>query len=370
MSDKGRQNVAGGAWLLDAEDVQLIALGARVIGSGGGGDPYVGKLLALSALRSGLHVPIIPLDTLADDAPVIAVAQLGTVTVLAEKLATGDEVYCAFAALEHYLSAQAAAVLCYEIGGVNSMLPLTVAARRGLPLIDADVMGRAFPEVQMTMLDIHGAPSVPAVVCDDRGNVTIIAATQDVLWTERLARAMTVAMGGVAYLARPVARGADLKRVAIPGSYSRARALGAALREAQRARARGDEALAPLGGRLLVRGVITGVERRTSNGVSRGTAIVQDQNHALDGSYCIEFQNENLVVRRGAAVVATTPDVICVIDEETGEPADTEDLEARLHVAVVGFSAHAALTTPEALRSLGPGAFGYDVPYQPLALLT
>ena len=36
-----------------------------------------------------------------------------------------------------------------EAGGVNSLLPLALAARLGLPVIDADGMGRAFPELQM-----------------------------------------------------------------------------------------------------------------------------------------------------------------------------------------------------------------------------
>ena len=43
-----------------------------------------------------------------------------------------------------------------EAGGVNSMLPIA-AARLGLPMVDCDGMGRAFPELPMVTFTIGGA---------------------------------------------------------------------------------------------------------------------------------------------------------------------------------------------------------------------
>ncbi len=37
--------------LLYEENIEDIALGAAVLGTGGGGDPYVGKLMAREAIR-------------------------------------------------------------------------------------------------------------------------------------------------------------------------------------------------------------------------------------------------------------------------------------------------------------------------------
>ena len=39
-----------------------------------------------------------------------------------------------------------------EIGGCNSFEPLVTGARVGLPVLDADGMGRAFPELQVCHL--------------------------------------------------------------------------------------------------------------------------------------------------------------------------------------------------------------------------
>lgn len=354
-----------GAWSVTAEDVALIARGAAVLGSGGGGDPYLGQLLALDAVRRGEAITIIPPDRLDDDALVIAIGQIGTSTVFAERLARGGETDLAIATLERYLNKRAAAVMCYEIGGINSMVPLVVGALRGLPVVNADIMGRAFPELQMTTLDMYGAPPAPVALCDDRGNVTIVAATEDMFWTERLARALTLAMGGLAYVARPVPRAADLKARIISGSYSRARALGVALRRVQQDGTLDEIARAGQDARVILRGIITGVERRTAGRFTRGTVTVQGDDGASSGAFAIEFQNEHLVVRHGLNVLATVPDVICVLDEETGEVVYTEALSAGLRVVVIGLPAVPQLTTPAALRLVGPSAFDYDLPIIP-----
>jgi len=357
------ESEAGGGWRVTADDIQLIARGAGVLGSGGGGDPYLGQLLAVTAARDGHHGVIVPLDSLDDDDVVMAIGQMGTATVFAERLARGHEAVLAIAAVERHLGTQAAALVCYEIGGLNSVLTLAAAAARGLPVVDADLMGRAFPELQMTTLDSGGAPSAPVAVCDDRGNVTIIAASEDMAWTERLARALLSAMGGLAYIARPVTRAADLKRLAIGGSYSRAHAIGAALRRAQADGTPVEMALAAEGARLALRGTISVVERRAMGRTMRGSATIQT--HGRAGALSsIDFQNEYLIVRQGSETLATVPDTICVIDEETGMVVDTGAVQGGLRVIVLVLPADRKLTTPAALRLVGPGAFGYETSYQ------
>ena len=66
-------------------------------------------------------------------------------------------------------------------------------------------------------------------------------------------------------------------------------------------------------------------------------------------------------------VVATVPDLICIVDLETGEPISTELLRYGMRVAVLAAPAPAGLKTAKALDFVGPQAFGYDVPFQPLS---
>jgi DUF917 family protein len=257
-------------------------------------------------------------------------------------------------------------VICGEIGGANSMTPLRVAAQRRLPVLDADPMGRAFPELQMDTFSIGGIPTTPAALCDEKDNTVILAGTRDAPWTERLGRAVTIAMGGSAGLAMPVLRGSQFKDTAIRGSYTYAHRIGAALRAARWEKRRPEEALAPLGGRLLFRGKIVDVARATTGGFARGMVAIQGFVDYAGSALRVAIQNENLVAWRDEQVLITVPDLICILDDETGEPIGTEVLRYGLRVSALSFPADPKLTTPAALAVVGPRAFGYDLPYRPI----
>jgi len=350
-------------WRVTADDVELIAGGAVVLGSGGGGDPYLGQVMAAKVVREGRPCRVIPLESLGDDDMVMAVGQMGAATVFAERLARGHEAALAITAIEQQTGVRAKALLCYEIGGINSVLTLAVAAELGLPLVDGDLMGRAFPELQMTTLDIGGAPAAPLAVCDDRGAIALIAAAENMLWTERLARALLTAMGGIAYIARPVMRAADLKHLAVRGSYTRARALGVALRQARNEGTPVDAALVSEGAYLALRGTVAAVERPTIGGTAQGSIAIHTLGR-VGAAASIDFQTEYLIVSKGAETLATVPDIICVIDEETGAVVTTDAVQVGLRIVVLVLPADPKLITPAALRLLGPRAFGYDAPYR------
>ena len=82
----------------------------------------------------------------------------------------------------------------------------------------------------------------------------------------------------------------------------------------------------------------------------------------------IDFQNENLIARTdGGEILAVVPDLICLVDEDSAEPITTEIVRYGLRVVVLGIPAPEMLKTQEALRVIGPEAFGYDgVTYVPL----
>ena len=53
--------------LLYEENIEDIAIGAAVLGSGGGSNPYIGKLMAREAIRQYGPVELYTLDELDDD---------------------------------------------------------------------------------------------------------------------------------------------------------------------------------------------------------------------------------------------------------------------------------------------------------------
>ena len=48
-----------------------LSTGAAILGTGGGGDPYLGKLMALSVLEKGMKIEVIPPEDVPDDALII-----------------------------------------------------------------------------------------------------------------------------------------------------------------------------------------------------------------------------------------------------------------------------------------------------------
>jgi DUF917 family protein len=358
---------------LSLGELRDLARGAALLGTGGGGDPTVGRLLVEQAMAEGGRVMVLDPDELADDALVVPTAMMGAPTVMVEKLPAGDEAVAALRALEAHLGRKADATMPIECGGINSMIPLGVAARTGLPVVDADGMGRAFPELQMETFGVYGVSGSPMAVCDEKGASAVIT-TPSNDQMEWYARGLTIRMGGAAHTASYPMSGADVKRTAVPRTLSLGILLGRTIREAREQHADPFAALSAAlrdtlyeHGEVIFAGKVVDVMRRTIDGFARGNAWVDP----FEGGPRLElaFQNEHLIARVGDRVRAIVPDLIAVLDAETGEPITTEQLRYGQRVRVFAISTPAVMRTPEALAVFGPAAFGLDHAYEPVESL-
>ena len=348
-------------------DTHAIAIGAGVLGTGGGGSTYLNRLRLNNELRqAGRPVSIIAADDVPDDALVCAVGGMGAPTVSNEKLQEGQEIKRAVRALEDHLRQKIYAIVIGEIGGGNALGPMITALQCGLPVVDGDGMGRAFPELDMDTFMIYGAAPAPFALADSHGNVVIFKRIGSAKQAEEFARSLTIEMGGSAGLVMPVMTGATLKATIIRDTLSLAKRIGDAVLDC---RARGiepaDAVAALCKGKVLFTGKIIDVERRTVQGFARGKLLISafdEFDHQLE----IEFQNENLIARRNGKALCAVPDLITLVTLEDGEPIGTESLRFGLRVAVLAMPAPKELKTPEALAVVGPRAFGYDEDFRPL----
>lgn len=357
-------------YLLREEDLLPLSLGAAFLGTGGGGNPYVGMLRSRELVRRGAEVRILPLDALPDEALVGQVGGIGAPVVGVEKIEQGEECLRALRAVEEVIGERVAALICAEIGGANSMEPVITAAQAGLPVLDGDGMGRAFPEVQMVTFMIYGAAPSPAALSDDKGNVVVLREVQDMYWLERFARDTAVAMGAAAGLAPAPMRADFVRRTAVPGTMTQALGIGRTILEARRQRRDViDRLIATTGATLLFTGKVTDVKRHLIGGFARGEAKVAGSGDWQGHEGLIAIQNENIVLWIDGAPRCMVPDLIINLDLETGEPITTEVLRYGQRIATLGLPAHELLKTPEAMAVVGPASFGYpDLTYHPLAL--
>jgi DUF917 family protein len=347
---------------LGLDDVDDIARGAGILGTGGGGDPYLGKLLAEAAIARHGPITLVAIDEVPPEAVVVPVAMLGAPTVGQEKLPNGTEPLAALRALEKATGTTATHLAPIEVGGLNSLVPLALAAETGLPVVDGDAMGRAFPEAQMVLPTLVGIPTSPMAVADDKGNTLVVDAMSS-LWAERIARAVCVATGCSVFTADTIMTGAQLADGLVAGTLTLAGRLGAAVRTARAEHADPVAAIAGMvGGVLLVTGKVVDVHRATTGGFARGGATIVGRGTELR----LSFQNEYLLAERDGEVVATTPDLICVLETDTGEPVTTEAMRYGNRVTVVGIPGDPRWITPAGLELVGPRYFGYDCDYRPL----
>jgi hypothetical protein len=166
-----------------------------------------------------------------------------------------------------------------------------------------------------------------------------------------------------------VLRGTQLRDGMVPGTLTLVERLGAVVREARGRRDPIADVAAALNGHLLFTGKVADVVRRTSGGFARGTAVLEGTG-ADDGRRLeLEFQNENLVARRDGEVLASVPDLICVLESDTGEPVTTEGLRYGFRVSVVGAPCDPRWRTDAGLDLVGPAYFGYGHRYVPVEKL-
>lgn len=347
---------------VDDTTIGLLAIGASFLGTGGGGDPRIGELMARAALRRHGPVELRDVDEVVDEDLVVPVAMIGAPTVILERIPGGHEFATTLDRLEGHLGRPATAVMPIEAGGLNSTVPFVVAAQRRLPVVDGDGMGRAFPEVQMVTLGAGGVDAWPLVLADESGATVTIDGCGDNATAERLARASVVAMGGSAVVAHYAATGASIRDWAVRGSVRLALAIGRVLADIGD---HGGDALTALaevcGARREFTGKLTDVDRRTVDGFVRGVFTLDGLGPDLGSRAEVAFQNENLLLHVDGALVTAVPDLITLVDAETGRPLTTEGARFGARVHVVSAPASEIWWRPEALPLVAPRAFGYDL---------
>lgn len=353
---------------LGLKDIEDIALGAALLGAGGGGDPYIGKLVAMGAIKERGPVTLLDPEEVADDAQIVAIAMMGAPTVLAEKAVGESEYETLYNTVNQYLGKKIDAIIPIEAGGVNSMLPIAASAKLGVPLVDADGMGRAFPELQMVTFTIGGINACPMALTDEKGNNVVFNAI-DNKWTEELARAVTMSCGGSVSVALYPMSGAQLKKYGVKNIVTRSQMLGKAIRTVKDC----DEGKTPeehffefTEGYKLFKGKIKDVLRETRGAFNFGKVCLEGIGEYKGQEAFIEFQNENLLAKVNGKVVATVPDIIALVDTETFVPVTTDALKYGKRVYVAGLKCFEMWRSKEGLDLTGPRYFGCDTDYIPV----
>lgn len=352
---------------LRADELEPLATGAWILGAGGGGDPYHAFLNLRRMYEEGTVVSLMDPDALADDALVAVVSTMGAPLVGEERLTDPTIAALAVRQMEEHLGRRFDAVMSLEIGGSNSFQPLMVAAVTGLPVLDADTMGRAYPEAQHSSFAIGDLQPYPLTLADVRENAIVVSKVASWKWMERISRKVCTEVGSLAATCKAPRTGREVKEWGVLRTVTQAIRLGETVLDARRRKADPVAAVVEHGGGvLLFSGKVVDLARRTTEGFLRGTACMAGLDEYRGSELRVDFQNEFTVGWIDDRPRVTVPDIICVLDATTGEAIGTEALRYGQRVKVVALPAPAVQTTPKGLEHVGPRAFGYDLDFHSL----
>ncbi|KAJ5634381.1 hypothetical protein N7528_002223 [Penicillium herquei] len=369
-------------WIISTTDLEFIARGCKILGCGGGGDPYQEYLKARVLLqRHPGTVKVVSADYFSDNCLIGWTGCMGSPEVSMERL-ENDECLKAHGELMRVTqSPPVSGFLALEIGGGNGVLNLGVSAHYGVPCLDADYMGRAYPTFWQVTPNVYGAPNgdalVPATIASGDGTFITMTKSRTDKLVDKALRAACVEMGCRAGKAGPPKPARIVREQAITGTLSLAWWIGRAVALEKNINDKAQRIIDEVGGSesavILGQGKITSVERVLKTGHTYGVLEVEgtlsDSTKAL---IKIPFKNENAFVEAvcdgESRILASVPDLIAVIDAETGSGLGTPEYKYGLKVVIIAIAASPRWTDTERGMQLGgPGSMGFDeVKYTPI----
>ena len=359
----------------DKGNLAAFAKGCDVLGAGGGGPAGQTLPAALHAVAVHGPVRVVQLAELPADELVMPCALLGAPDVFVERIGTGRESVVIREQVEAHFRRPVAALMCTEVGGSNGPMSVAFAAHAGLPLLDADGMGRAFPGVEQVAMQVAGITASPSVLADEHDRVVLVQAESGE-WLERLARNVATAFGNRGVSSEYVMTVEQADGAVVDGSMTTALRIGTVLEAAARDGFSTRSAVARLagefGGALLAECRVTGVHPIKNAATAaiatntRRTILLEGVNRDEGRWLRLEAGHEYHAVLEDGELRAVTPDVITLFDIHSGEPVPVPELRYGLRVVVLALPSPPTWRRPEGLALVGPRAFGLSLDYTPL----
>ena len=108
------------------------------------------------------------------------------------------------------------------------------------------------------------------------------------------------------------------------------------------------------------------MRRETRGAFNFGKMVLEGIGEDKGRTAEVEFQNENLTAAVDGNILATVPDLICLVDTETFVPVTTDGLKYGKRVLAVGLKCFDLWRSEKGLELVGPRYFGCDTDYIPV----
>lgn len=359
------------------QECEDFVRGCTVMGTGGGGAPERGMQLFSSALERGSEIAWIDVEDVSDDGWTACPFGMGSIAPQTKEtrkeiarmgLKPADIDFSrSIEELMRFAGVHLEAVVPVELGGSNSANPLVLGAQLGLPCVNGDYAGRAIPEIEQTTPVLAGKALTPLSSVDRWGNVCFVKEAAGPAMVERIGKMLSVAAFGGCLMTGYLMQGRDMKEVIVPGTLTMCLGLGKAIRKAREGGKDPVEAIVDFAdGWLLFQGEVEEKEWEDRGGYMYGTTHLKGLGKFKGHKMSVWFKNENHIVWKDEKPYVTSPDIIALVELETGEPKTNTAIASGDRMAVIGMKGLDAFRTPEGLKALGPEHFGFDIEYVPI----
>lgn len=227
-----RPRVENGTWYISPVDVEMIASGAGVLGTGGGGSSYLMALYTQNLLREGAEgrIRVMRPEDLKDSDICVFGAGYGAPSVSDERISSGTDVFTAIDAVNTIMGIKSFdAIITDEIGGGNGLVTMPTSAKYDRPIVDCDLMGRAYPTLEHGTPYVYGFPVLPVATADCKGNCSVTLTAESNRKVESLIRNTCIELGNSTGTAGRPLEGKVIKNYTVTNTISQAWYLGRAV---------------------------------------------------------------------------------------------------------------------------------------------
>ena len=323
---------------------------------------------------------ITPLEAVPDDWTIVCGGIMGSVKALEavgfdrilESWETDFPLLRVTQYMEELLGKKIDAMVPFEAGGLNSPVVLTLAARMGITAIDGDALGRSAPETQMTSWHGLGVQVTPMPLADSMGNIVVVSQASEPTYVDEVGRWVVTRGGYLGANNHHPMTGAQLKETTVPGTFSRALALGRAVSAARHAGQDPIRAVKDtIGARHLIYAQIKSLHEEERMGFYFTTARLAGLGSDAGKEALLVIKNEAMLCELDGVPVTIFPDPIYLLDPETGRGIMSVELQPEMEIVLLAAPAHprlrAAAITENGRKAFSPERFGQPVlKYRPM----
>ena len=362
---------------LTQQNAYDMLTGVGILGTGGGGDPVgFGKPMVDWDYARGRVYEITDPEDIKDESFIVCGGYMGSVNAftsigdMLEGWETRYELHEAMKISEKITGKEVNHLVPFELGGTNTTVMLSLAARAGITTVDGDGLGRSAPESQMISFVGYGIELCPMPVVSKNGSVVIVEKATSPALADEIGRFAVVQDGGVGANNHYFQSGAQLKESVIPNSISKSIELGEAIRDANDSGSNPiDTFLDIMGGQVLTTGKIDQVKGEDRAG--HWHVLVSILPEDRKGKFELVVKNEYMMAMCDGNPIVMFPDLICMHNPDNGHGIMSSHLKEGMRVAITALPAHERLryagSTKIGKKAFSPERYGHpELEYKPM----